>query len=1059
MNNNYNNLYGDYIGATGVYSISDYIDITSNTLAINSSNFTLGTSNILKLYTDTNIINLDNKYNELINQKTEIETFLGINYNVKHTYINNSNLDNPFSEIRFYSKNAINYPTYEITASPIYKVKIGNDGKLYIWYSYNPFISLTLISQWIDLNQEIGRQQADGLNQGSAIVALENQVILINSTLTAISGELTSLYGLASGSGGYGGLSGSAYNVPRLNNGIITTAEIDSIRNNLITRAQTVQNYITNLGGATPVLAVIYGIAEGFGRSRYVNTMIDQLTSNLNSNIAIGNTQNAQIISNTMIYTSNNYLISNLKDIYDNYSNLSLLQGFINCNIQTQQTISNIFTSNITAVYANINNIYNKTETDNLLNVKDSILTFASPLVRTTNNITFNEASITTLTNFYNKTNSDGRYLQLTGGSMTGQITGITTLNGTTGIFGTIATTNNTNQAIPALGVAGGVGDKYIIQAGTISTYPYSIGFETNSLWLSSPNTIKLYNNGFNSILINSSGRVGIGTTDPKELLHVVGKAIIHNGVGLPPANGLYGSGGTRIILWPGADNNTPYSLGIAGATLWYTVPTGANHIFYVGTTERMRINDAGNILTSGNIDCGGGIAINGSNAFYFTSDIVDAGNKTNTYINFKQAGTNNDWCYLRQIGGDNTYKLAFDFHDDDADARFCIRKIQSTASPDIVKEVFLVDNGNITCTGNIYMGTDNAYPDIRLGSADGNNLAIATGASGFSQSASAGDMVIRSINRLILQSGSGGAAFVIDTANNILVNSLSLTNAIYFKTDLYNKSTDGKDRFWFATNAATYYRGHGGVDYTTIHEWRNKDDAKIMELDNLGNLTCQYQFKCRVYTIANANRDLLGINFENTTNGSNRLAVIYAIQGTFTGFHRVFTEDEKFNKEEPQIFKDEYEGRIVISTGKIATDTNPTDKEWIIEYDKAGITIEDALPMVELSRKKKDKRVFGVLGDKRRSNSRAERLIINSVGEGALWVCNSNGNIENGDYITSSDYLGYGEKQDEIYLCNFTVAKATMDCNFELDSPLYECKEIESGLRVAFIAVSYHCG
>ena len=190
-----------------------------------------------------------------------------------------------------------------------------------------------------------------------------------------------------------------------------------------------------------------------------------------------------------------------------------------------------------------------------------------------------------------------------------------------------------------------------------------------------------------------------------------------------------------------------------------------------------------------------------------------------------------------------NTYKLSSDFHDDDADARFCIRKIQSTASPDIVKEVFTVDNGNITCTGNIYVGTDNAYPDIRLGSANGNNLAIATGAGGFSQSSQAGDMVIRSLNRLILQSGGGGAAFVIDTANNILVNALTLTNSIYLKTDLWNYSTDLKERFWFATNAATYYRGHGSSsgDYTSVHIWRNKDNATIMELDNLGNLSCQY--------------------------------------------------------------------------------------------------------------------------------------------------------------------------------------------------------------------------
>jgi hypothetical protein len=82
-----------------------------------------------------------------------------------------------------------------------------------------------------------------------------------------------------------------------------------------------------------------------------------------------------------------------------------------------------------------------------------------------------------------------------------------------------------------------------------------------------------------------------------------------------------------------------------------------------------MRIDSSGNVLRSRNIDCGGGISINGSNAFYYASDIVDAGNRTNTYINFKDAGTNIDWCYLRQIGGNNAYKLAFDFHDDGNDA------------------------------------------------------------------------------------------------------------------------------------------------------------------------------------------------------------------------------------------------------------------------------------------------------------------------------------------------------------------------------------------------------
>ena len=85
--------------------------------------------------------------------------------------------------------------------------------------------------------------------------------------------------------------------------------------------------------------------------------------------------------------------------------------------------------------------------------------------------------------------------------------------------------------------------------------------------------------------------------------------------------------------------------------------------------------------------------------------------------------------------------------------------------------------------------------------------------------------------------------------------------------------------------------------------------------------------------------------------------------------------------------------------------------------------------------------------------------MIINSIGEGGIFVCNSNGNIENGDFIQSSDYLGYGERQDDDILHNYTVGKATIDCDFQLDSNLYNCFEIENGIRIAFVSCSYHCG
>ena len=144
-------------------------------------------------------------------------------------------------------------------------------------------------------------------------------------------------------------------------------------------------------------------------------------------------------------------------------------------------------------------------------------------------------------------------------------------------------------------------------------------------------------------------------------------------------------------------------------------------------------LNVSGTTTLQGNLDCGGGIAINGSNAFFNPFGTIDSGNLTNTYINFKQAGSTDDWCYLRQIGPSNSYKLALDFHDDDADARFCIRKIQSTTNPDTIAEVFTVDNGNVSCTGNVSATTASIGGDTNIGGSvrcsgvlqTGNQLAI----------------------------------------------------------------------------------------------------------------------------------------------------------------------------------------------------------------------------------------------------------------------------------------------------------------------------------------------
>ena len=124
-------------------------------------------------------------------------------------------------------------------------------------------------------------------------------------------------------------------------------------------------------------------------------------------------------------------------------------------------------------------------------------------------------------------------------------------------------------------------------------------------------------------------------------------------------------------------------------------------------------------------------------------------------------------------------------------------------------------------------------------------------------------------------------------------------------------------------------------------------------------------------------------------------------------------------------------------------------------------------------------KNVFGVISDKEEEERRLsygafvtsvpntnddKRIYINSIGEGAIWIVNTNGNLENGDYIQSSDVIGLGEKQDDDILHNYTVAKITCDCNFDINSQFYNCIEFvdtTSGItyRKAFVGCSYHCG
>jgi hypothetical protein len=150
-----------------------------------------------------------------------------------------------------------------------------------------------------------------------------------------------------------------------------------------------------------------------------------------------------------------------------------------------------------------------------------------------------------------------------------------------------------------------------------------------------------------------------------------------------------------------------------------------------------------------------------------------------------------------------------------------------------------------------------------------------------------------------------------------------------------------------------------------------------------------------------------------------------------FTGQHRCIPKNN--------LDADKY-GLIVYSTGKYVNIDNALRP-----------TMNDSLPICDLCSTENDIRVFGVISDDRddnetrtigygifktiqqKANTNEKRIFINSVGEGGMWVCNKNGNISNGNYITPSSVPGYGVKQDSNQLLNSTVAKITCDCNFNL--------------------------
>jgi len=128
---------------------------------------------------------------------------------------------------------------------------------------------------------------------------------------------------------------------------------------------------------------------------------------------------------------------------------------------------------------------------------------------------------------------------------------------------------------------------------------------------------------------------------------------------------------------------------------------------------------------------------------------------------------------------------------------------------------------------------------------------------------------------------------------------------------------------------------------------------------------------------------------------------------GPFTGAHEVLIKGVL-----PEV------GMILSCTGKVI---------------KREDTISATIPECIIAAKEKDEAVFGVftrlfnLPEDHWCEDITKQLgICNALGDGQVLVTNKNGNISCGDYITTSEIAGYGEKQDDDLIHSYTLGKCT---------------------------------
>jgi hypothetical protein len=177
----------------------------------------------------------------------------------------------------------------------------------------------------------------------------------------------------------------------------------------------------------------------------------------------------------------------------------------------------------------------------------------------------------------------DGTYTmtapKITGGTITGSTINNSAIGGTTATTGKFTT-------LEATGVA-------TFSAGTVSAPAITTTGDTNTgIFFPAADTIAFTEGGVESMRIDSSGNLGIGTSSPATKLHVSGQTRIADS----------SDSANRITIGVGA--NAPYgnaSISTTTAGLAIVAEGAGNMTFSNNGSERMRITSGGNLEMASN--------------------------------------------------------------------------------------------------------------------------------------------------------------------------------------------------------------------------------------------------------------------------------------------------------------------------------------------------------------------------------------------------------------------------------------------------------------------------